>query len=370
MKTPAGLYTGSTRYYLIGVLVALELLMSFSFLGYIHIEPISVTFAYIPVLLAALLGVPEAAALGFVFGVASMWKAGAHYVAPVDQLFSPFMSGAPVESILLSVGTRTLFGVIVGVLCLAIKRTRHLNIGIALISFFGAEIHSILVYGAMGLLFPKTGYTAATAFRSFFTLQDIVSNLVTMGLVLLTVRVEQSRAWQQFRRRVEKVQSLHRGDHYHRRSLLIMILITVCFAAVVAIYFVNRMEFVLGQSGLILSDNVYFDLIHLQVQFLIGILSMMTLVIIFLIFNRKYTTYTHMEARQDVLTGVFTRRFFFRMCEQALKQHVFTSNAHGYGAVPIGGKKTVQEYYQSADQVLYQAKKQGRDQYIIRATTE
>lgn len=260
MKTPAGRYTGSTRYYLIGVLVALELLMSFSFLGYIHIEPISVTFAYIPVLLAALLGVPEAAALGFVFGVASMWKAGAHYVAPVDQLFSPFMSGAPVESILLSVGTRTLFGVIVGVLCLAIKRTRHPNIGIALISFFGAEIHSILVYGAMGLLFPETGYTAATAFRSFFTLQDIVSNLVTM--------------------------------------------------------------------------------------------------------------YMHMEARQDVLTGVFTRRFFFRMCEQALKQHVFTSNAHGYGAVPIGGKKTVQEYYQSADQVLYQAKKQGRDQYIIRATTE
>ena len=63
-----------------------------------------------------------------------------------------------------------------------------------------------------------------------------------------------------------------------------MILITVCFAAVVAIYFVNRMEFVLGQSGLILSDNVYSDLIHLQVQFLIGILSMMTLVIIFLIF--------------------------------------------------------------------------------------
>ena len=64
MKTPRGSVYGSTRYYLIGVLVALELLMSFSFLGYIHIEPISVTFAYIPVLLAALLGVPEAAALG------------------------------------------------------------------------------------------------------------------------------------------------------------------------------------------------------------------------------------------------------------------------------------------------------------------
>ena len=33
-------------------LIAIELFMSFSFLGYIHIEPISLTFVYIPVLMA------------------------------------------------------------------------------------------------------------------------------------------------------------------------------------------------------------------------------------------------------------------------------------------------------------------------------
>ena len=44
------------RWYLLAALLALELLMSFSFLGYLHVEPISVTFAYLPVLLAALAG--------------------------------------------------------------------------------------------------------------------------------------------------------------------------------------------------------------------------------------------------------------------------------------------------------------------------
>ena len=43
--------------YVFAVLITLELLMSFSFLGYFHVEPISVTTAYLPVLLAgALLG--------------------------------------------------------------------------------------------------------------------------------------------------------------------------------------------------------------------------------------------------------------------------------------------------------------------------
>ena len=55
-------------------LAAVEFLMSFTFLGYIHVEPISITIAYIPVLLAgALLGPVDSMALGAVFGLASMW---------------------------------------------------------------------------------------------------------------------------------------------------------------------------------------------------------------------------------------------------------------------------------------------------------
>ena len=41
--------------YLLETLIALELLMSFSFLGYFHVEPISITIAYIPVLIAGAL---------------------------------------------------------------------------------------------------------------------------------------------------------------------------------------------------------------------------------------------------------------------------------------------------------------------------
>ena len=84
---------GSVRWYLLGTLIAVEMLMSFSFLGYLHIEPISITTAYIPVLLGgALMGPLESTALGTLFGLSSMWKASASYVMASDQLFSPLFS--------------------------------------------------------------------------------------------------------------------------------------------------------------------------------------------------------------------------------------------------------------------------------------
>ena len=67
-------------------LAAIELLMSFTFLGYLHIEPISITFAYIPVEIAArFLGIWQAAAIGAIFGLSSMFKASAYYVMPLDR---------------------------------------------------------------------------------------------------------------------------------------------------------------------------------------------------------------------------------------------------------------------------------------------
>lgn len=40
--------------YIFAMLIALEFLMSFTFLGYIHIPPISITTAYIPILVGRL----------------------------------------------------------------------------------------------------------------------------------------------------------------------------------------------------------------------------------------------------------------------------------------------------------------------------
>ncbi len=80
-------------------LIAMELLMSFTFLGYIHIAPISITIAYLPILITGcLLGTTQSIIMGFLFGLSSMYKASASYVMPSDAIFSPFLSNSPISS--------------------------------------------------------------------------------------------------------------------------------------------------------------------------------------------------------------------------------------------------------------------------------
>ena len=352
-------YERNTRLYLLGILTAVELLMSFSFLGYLHVEPISITIAYIPVLLAgALVGLPEAVILGTVFGLASMWKAGASYVMPTDQLFSPFMSGRPMESVLLSVGARMLFGLLTGLLYLAAKRLPYTGAWLCVVSFFGKFLHSLLVYSAMGLFFPEAGYSVRNALDSFVSLNDVVTNLVTAGIVFLFWKLEKSRFWQEYRIRMEKAQKLQIEGHYHRLSMAAILLLTVGLTLAIAVYFVHRMDYALEAGGVILNDTNYSDLVHLQIQFVIGALSMMALVIVFLIFNRRNSVYMYYEAKIDALTGLTTRKAFFEACTKALQNSRTGREECGYFImVDVDRFKEINDQYghPESDRILREA---------------
>ena len=78
----------------------------------------------LPVLIGALLfGPVEGLFLGGIFGLTSMWKASVSATAYADQIFSPFISGAPLSSIVLSVGIRMVFGYLSGYLFLYAKKS-------------------------------------------------------------------------------------------------------------------------------------------------------------------------------------------------------------------------------------------------------
>ncbi len=71
--------------------------------------------AHIPsVVIACLFGPVESSVAGLFFGLGSMYKASALYVKLGDRIFSPFQTDFPIGSILLRVGTRVLFGFLMG----------------------------------------------------------------------------------------------------------------------------------------------------------------------------------------------------------------------------------------------------------------
>lgn len=321
-------------WYLTGILVAVELLMSFSFLGYLHIASISVTLAYIPVLIAGcLLGPRQAALLGAVFGLASMWKASAPYVSAGDMIFSPSLSGTPLRSFLLSVGTRVLFGYLSGMLYRLAKKTRHRLAWISAVSFFGKMLHSLLVYCAMALLFPALGYGPVKTFQNFLSTENLLAILVTVAVVDICWQIWRSPRILRYQRRITVMQKLHLMESYHRFTLIAVVIFMLLSAGAVAMYFMQRIRYVFQVSDVVLTEEAYFSLFHLQIQFLLGTLSLSFLVIALLIFNRRHATYMSYEAKIDPLTGVLNRKGFHQSCEKILSARDEIQPVSGYFAL-------------------------------------
>lgn len=332
----------SAHVYVLLGLVALELLMSFSFLGYIHVGSISITFAYIPVLIAGCLLKPaDAVIVGLTFGAASLWKATASYVSSADQVFSPFASGSPLNSLLLSIGARIVFAFIIGLFYFWARNTRHPMVWIGIISFFAKNLHSVLVYGALQLLFPELGYSAAAVFKDFFTWNNLLLMLFTALVVCSCWGLWNSsliRKHAKFLTRPGRASLKSPNRVFFLCAVAVLLLF---FSGAVAFYFVSRMRHMLSQYGIFISDTAYTDLLHLQIQFLLGILSLALLVVLLLIFGWRYASYKESEARQrqkernrlqqeldhekekfshDSLTGVLSRADFQRQVTHYIEQ--------------------------------------------------
>ena len=302
-------------------LAALELLVSFTSLGYIHVPPITITFAYIPVLIAGcFLGVARSTALGCVFGLASMYKASAYYVMPFDQAFSPLLSASPAYSVLLSVGARTAFGLGVGVFFALARRSRHKCIWIAVISGLAPKMHSALVYGTMGLLFPELGYSLKNVLP--IRINDVAVTLVCIALILLLWKISRIQAVRDVFAYIRQADSRLYGD---KRSYLWGGLFMCCVlgAAVASmLYFDQRISYMLEVHGMHITANIEYDLLHLMIQFLIAGISLNFIMAIALLLMYRYLSYREYQGQIDETTGIMGRKMFLAACQRRQKSAI------------------------------------------------
>ncbi len=313
-------YNSCFERYTFGILIAIELLMSFTFLGYIHIPPISITIAYLPIVVAGCLyGPGQSAAAGFVFGIASMYKASSSYVMPADRVFSPFLSDFPLGSIWLSVGTRTLFGLLIGLAFVFIRKNKHSRFWRVVISATAPKLHTLLVYSSMGILFPELGYNFTTALHLKW--RDAVFSMVCIMIVELLWLVYHSDWVQSVKLCIN--QPIHNPFTSGKMNLFFGVfeLFMVCMAVVAAVYFSQRETYMLQQHGVPVSNIISDELLRLQIQFLIASLSLNFISIFLLISIYKYMSYREYRGEMDELTNVMGRRMFIQYCNKVQKEN-------------------------------------------------
>lgn len=160
----------------LSLLIALEAVLAFTPLGFIMIPPIAITVLHIPVIIGAILmGPAKGGILGGAFGILSMVKATFFAASPADLLFSPFLSGAPVRSLVMCVLPRILLGVFTALLFRLFRKITKEALAIALGAVFATVLHSLMVLGAMWLFF------------SAMPLRDVFVTIASLNCIAETI---------------------------------------------------------------------------------------------------------------------------------------------------------------------------------------
>lgn len=295
------------------ILLAVEVLMSFTFLGYFHLLPISFTIAYLPVIIAAcLFGTRQAVLTGIVFGLSSLYKASASYVMPLDMVFSPFNSSEPLASLFLSVGTRALFGLLIGLAFDAVRGCKRFRSWMCLLTLLSIRLHSFLVCGAMGILFPQFNVTYATSFK--LDKYDFCAALVVLFIVPCVWELYHSKKIEHIKTYIDRCSTDTYVQLSLRKRALSFFTVSVTMTLITSAYFSQRTAFMLDKHGVKISAHISGDLLHLQFMFVMAILALDFILMIVVLWAYKYLMYKEHLGSLDSLTGVMGRKMFLNKC--------------------------------------------------------
>lgn len=300
----------SLYFYKFTALVALEILLAFSVFGYIFIKPVAITFMHIPVLIGALLLGPwEGMLLGILFGITSLWKATVAATLYADMVFSPFLSGAPLNSLILSVGTRALFGLIAGWIFLYIKKKNaHIKVWIFVGSIFATLLHKELVFLAFHFLFPAAGIKAGLLSGGL----DLYNwlDMVFTGAVVFVIYKLWTLPWvQRLVVHLRKVRWSRNKEEQFKYLFLGCVLSLLLWGSLV-LHFYGRAQIIFAQDAVILSSLAFIRFLQLGLQFLIASMAISYLLSLLVIILCKYLSEMKQLSEHDVLTGLFNRQAF------------------------------------------------------------
>ena len=309
------------------VLMAWEAVFAFSYLGYIELPAISTTTLHILVIVAAMiLGAEGSVPVACVFAATSMWI-GSYTPAQLDRLFSPFVSGMPLGSMMLAFA-RVLFAAGAGWLfdLYFRKPRRYVYLGIAGIAAASTFLHGLCIFGALYCFFPMLRQMILENLFSYPMFRDWLSYALAMisccGVHAVLSRESVKAHLSELCDCPRPVQK--RG---HRKLLFYSETVAVT-AGILCFLFLRKVIFKeLRLQGVIGSEELYRNITVFLLQAMAALMALFCIVSILLQWIYEYYTAQRllldkklmeqrMKSSVDALTGVFSRLAYHEFLEQ------------------------------------------------------
>lgn len=323
------------RSYKISLLVACELILAFSGIGYFMPLGGSAVMLYIPVIAAAYFyGCGTGAFLGAVFGFTSIVKSSmsVETVGFFNTLFSPFLSGNVAGSLCVALGARILFGFTAGVLfSIAKKINANEYIKVAIVSSASHILHTVFVFTFMGYFFPETNVNSSHIIGKIFSVREIMVDSIIVAVMFLIMYISKNN-------KVIKIQQILRESRqafYFKRlkkESIIIVSSSVIVLMVLLVHLYVRMYGIISADDANISLNAEKMLINLQFQFLIGLFAFLHIMATIFISYRLYSYYQVENSNKDSMTGLYNK-----------------ATAMNYGAAIIDKKRFPNAYFVMLD---------------------
>lgn len=306
---------GSFYYFKLFMLIAAEIILAFSVFGYISTAPVSMTFMPVPVLIGALfLGPKEGMLLGAIFGLTSMWKASLTAVVHADIIFSPFASGNPIGSIILSLVVRIAFGLVAGILFNIVKeKCIHKKIWIFIASVAANIFHTVFADIILRICFPDV--------RMDIGINTVISTSICWiitALILLALYVWNESA------KAQAVKARVRSIEVYNTHLVIPLGIIAFVLSVVAVawslvyHFCGNAQVLLKKDNIVMTSQAYYDFGQLSLQFMLAVVALSAIVAVIIILFAKYSIEVSRKSELDEMTGIYNRGAMVRLINAQL----------------------------------------------------
>lgn len=308
------------------VLMALEAIFAFSYLGYIDFSMISSTTLHILVIVASMIfGIEGSVPVMCVFALTSIWLAS-FATATLDLLYSPIVSGVPIRSLMFVVA-RILFAIVASLIfgIYFRKPRKHIYIGIALLAMLNTFLYGAIMFVPYALFFPTIfhelilNWSALPVFRDWLSYVLAAAACCFVHYFLSKQKVKNYLSYLCENCEVEESKDYKRVFRYAKFGALIIGILCV-------MYLRKRILVELMSQGVAVTGILDLNIANFLVQLLCALVCLFEIVSVIVRWINEYYTMQQVKMDEklneqsvkisiDPLTGVFSRFAYNDMME-------------------------------------------------------